>query len=150
MWTVAFAFIKGVSWQVWAGVALVAALGFTHLRAYEHGKATVKKEWNASIVALAAEAKVKTDALAESASLLRKARDAENARNLAQLNADLVGLRNRPERLPEPARAACQGSTGRELSQSDAGFLTRLASEADDLRAALDQCQAWAEQVRKP
>jgi hypothetical protein len=53
----------------------------------------------------------------------------------------LERLRKRPERLPEPARAACAGATGSELSGRDAAFLERLAARADELRAALARCQ---------
>lgn len=53
----------------------------------------------------------------------------------------LVSLHNRPARLPEPARAACAGATGAELSGPDAAFLEREAARADTLRAALARCQ---------
>lgn len=67
-----------------------------------------------------------------------------------QRDAALERLRNRPaDRLPEPARAACAGSTGAELSRPDAGFLVRLAAEADDLRADLKACRAWIDAVRR-
>jgi hypothetical protein len=59
----------------------------------------------------------------------------------ARLADALLRLHNRPERLPEPARAACQGASGAELSGSDAGFLEREAARADSLRAELAACQ---------
>ena len=59
----------------------------------------------------------------------------------ARLADVLAGLRNRPERLPEPAREACQGASGAELSGPDAAFLVRLAARADQLRADLTACQ---------
>ncbi len=62
-------------------------------------------------------------------------------RIVGQLTADLAGLRNRPDRLPEASRPACAGTTGRELSRRDAEFLTGLAARADTLRAALAACQ---------
>lgn len=59
----------------------------------------------------------------------------------------LERLRNRPERKSEPARAACEGSTGAELSGPDAAFLEREAARADELRAAVSACYAWIDQV---
>lgn len=69
------------------------------------------------------------------------AKEAELRRISARLADALERLRNRPDRLPEPARAVCQGATGAELSGRDAAFLSRLAARADDLRAALAACQ---------
>ena len=54
----------------------------------------------------------------------------------------LLRLRQRPQRLPEVARAACAGTTGRELSERDAEAFTRLAARADTIRAELGACQA--------
>lgn len=53
----------------------------------------------------------------------------------------LVSLRDRPARLPEAARAACAGTSGRELSGRDAEAFVGLAARADRTRAALDACQ---------
>jgi hypothetical protein len=58
-----------------------------------------------------------------------------------QRDAAFERLRDRPDRLPEPARAACAGTDGRQLSRPDAEFLVGLAARADTLRAALDACQ---------
>lgn len=69
------------------------------------------------------------------------------------LTADLERLRNRPSRpagVPEAARADCQGASGRELSAEDAGFLVRLAADADRHRAALAACYAYADAVIAP
>lgn len=64
-----------------------------------------------------------------------------------KLSDALERLRKRPERRPEPARAACEGGTGAELSGPDAGFLEREAARADELRAALSACYQWIDQV---
>lgn len=58
----------------------------------------------------------------------------------------LERLRQRPGRLPEATRAACEGATGAQLSGPDAGFLEREAARADQLRAELGACQEreWA------
>ncbi|MGA0608813.1 hypothetical protein [Caldimonas sp. KR1-144] len=60
----------------------------------------------------------------------------------ARLAADLDGLRNRPDRLPDTERAACTGTSGAELSGPDAGFLVREAARADAVLAALRACEA--------
>lgn len=55
-------------------------------------------------------------------------------------------VQNRPDRQPTPASgvpsatAACQGTTGAELSRPDAEFLNGEAARADELRAALSAC----------
>lgn len=53
----------------------------------------------------------------------------------------LERLRDRPERLPEAALAACKGSSGRELSGGDAAFLERFAARAEALRRELKAAQ---------
>lgn len=130
-------------------LAVLAGLTFSHGWAYHKGEESRQADWDAAVVKAKKEADEQTAALAESATLLRKARDAENERNAARLDAALVSLRNRPERLPEPARAACQGSSGTELSGRDSEFLVRLAGRADQLRTALSECTAWADAVTK-
>ena len=73
---------------------------------------------------------------------------ADAVRDVNRKLADaLERLRKRPERLPEPARASCEGGTGAELSGPDAGFLEREAARADELRAALGACYQWIDQV---
>jgi uncharacterized membrane-anchored protein YhcB (DUF1043 family) len=57
-------------------------------------------------------------------------------------------LQQRPDRLPATAQAggagaapaACQGTTGAQLSRPDAEFLEREAARAEQLRAALSAC----------
>lgn len=65
----------------------------------------------------------------------------------ANLALDLERLRNRPERVRTAIHpgAECKGTTGAELSRQDAEFLTREASRADTLRAALIACYAYAD-----
>lgn len=74
--------------------------------------------------------------------------DNEKTRLAAELQRALDSLRNRPQRpataggaVPESAAdpVAC---TGAELFRPDAEFLVREAARADQLRAALGQCQA--------
>lgn len=66
------------------------------------------------------------------------------------LIADLERLRDRPRRgdMPKATGVDCQGGTGRELSREDAGFLTREAARADELRAALIGCYEYADSLQ--
>jgi hypothetical protein len=50
MFAAALAILRGLSWQVYAGVALVAALGFSHHWAYSKGEASVQRDWDAAKV----------------------------------------------------------------------------------------------------
>lgn len=69
------------------------------------------------------------------------AKDATLRRVAGERDDALRRLRDRPNRLPDASRASCTGSTGRELSEPDAAFLTGLAARADEIRAELDACQ---------
>ena len=75
----------------------------------------------------------------------------EYANEIAAINVDrdalLERLRKRPGRLPKPARAACTGSTGAELSSEDGSFLVGIAAEADSISARLKECQGWIDSV---
>jgi hypothetical protein len=68
------------------------------------------------------------------------------------LDAALDSLRSRPPRagnLPDHPRADCAGATGAELSGPDAEFLAREAARADEQRAGLDACYAYADTLRR-
>lgn len=65
----------------------------------------------------------------------------------ARLADDLERLRQRANRLSRDSAADCQGATGRELSAADAAFLARLAARADELRAGLAACYAYADSM---
>lgn len=64
-------------------------------------------------------------------------------------DAALKRLRNRPNRMPEAAATECKGSTGAELSRTDAEFLTREAARADRLRRALISCYDYADSLQQ-
>lgn len=67
--------------------------------------------------------------------------------------ADLARVQQRADRKPAgagglpAASPACAGSTGVELSNRDAGFLSWQAARADELRAGLQACYGWADSV---
>lgn len=81
--------------------------------------------------------------------VLTNVHQAELARVAAARDAAVRELRNRPDRMPAAATAACAGSTGAELSRPDAEFLAGEAARADSLAADLGTCRAWIETVTK-
>jgi hypothetical protein len=80
----------------------------------------------------------------------KEIRDAEFETINSRLVAAVSELRRRAVRLPEAARAACKGATGAELSNPDGRFLAGEAARADKLRAALAECQAYADTLGPP
>lgn len=73
---------------------------------------------------------------------------AENAVIERELLAAIASLRDRPERLPATAAAACTGTTGRELARPDAEFLTRYAAERKKWIAEVIACQESEDNLR--
>jgi hypothetical protein len=72
---------------------------------------------------------------------IEDAKNSELRKVRARLDDALERLRQRPDRLPEAARAACEGSSGRELAGPDARFLERFAARAEEFRKELKACQ---------
>ena len=131
-------------WQYIAPVILAGSLCFASFEFgldFERGK-------QAEVIAAqqdeaAKQLKAKNDQIAK--------QNQEHADEVRTINARLADalerLRKRPERLPEPARKACEGATGAQLSGPDAGFLSREAARANELRSALEKCYAWIDTV---
>lgn len=68
---------------------------------------------------------------------------ADQAAINTRLRADLVSLRNRPERATNVSAVSgnrCAGASGAELSRPDAEFLIWEAARADEQRAGLAAC----------
>lgn len=142
----------------WVLLGFVVALGVAsatgYYKGHEHGAAKVQQAWDkekaeqyAAYAKGQEEARKKEQELQAAADKLRKEKDAEirdiNARATALSNS----LRDRQTRPTEASavsgatgnRPAC---SGRELYKEDGEFLVRIATEADELRAALKQCYA--------
>ena len=80
---------------------------------------------------------------------LEDVKNAEIAR-ITRAHDDLLRqLRERSDRMPEAAAAACKGATGAELSGPDAGFLAGEAAEGARIAAELAECRAWIDEVTK-
>lgn len=93
------------------------------------------------------QAKKDQERLERQAAEIERAKDKQIRAINSRLSSTLEQLRQRPERLPEPA-PACKGTTGAELSRPDADFLAREAARADRLRQALAACYQQYEDVR--
>lgn len=152
-----------------AVAALVISYAGTGWYGYSSGKETgmaeVQQKWDeerALILAAQAEEQMKArqreQELQALTAKLRREKDAEVRRLTRQYAALADSVRNRPERpsdsdseLPADSGDSSGGAgcTGAELFQPDAAFLIREAERADQLRIALQQCQAAYESARK-
>ena len=126
-----------------AMVAILAAGG----SGYVKGRTDMNSVWEGKALEAERAAHQHEQELQEATNEISRKYQNDRSRIGNQLADALEQLRNRPERLPEAARAACQGGTGTELSGKDAGFLEREAARADELQAALNACQDWADTV---
>ena len=125
-------------------LVLAAAFGV----GYRHGLKVKQGEWDAERLQLQTAAVQLKEAWNADISE-QKQRQSDEVRNInARLADALERLRKRPDRLPEPARATCEGATGAELSGPDSAFLEREAARADELRAALSACYQWIDTVK--
>jgi hypothetical protein len=154
--------LRAVPWQAWALLALCGLLwAFGHWR-YNAGQAEVQSRWDAAEAVHAANAKAAKDAAAIIETRMRADYAAaaarfnkENADALAERDAVIAGLRAGtvrvrerfrcpPARLPEaaPGSGGSDGAGEGGLLPEDAGFLLRLAGEADTAARRLTACQA--------
>jgi len=125
----------------WVWLVTLALLAGTYVKGrFDQSRADTRAQAEAKFTE-SESARLRERAAQVNAQRIADEKEAKSRRRIAQLSADLAGLRNRADRLPEPARAACSGATGAELSRRDSEFLTRLGSRGDDLRDALDACQ---------
>jgi len=139
--------LRLIPWWVWPVAALAGWGWWQQNRAdrYEAQLDEIRAEYRAKDLV----AEETSRLLKMSAARAKGERDAENtsiSRRLADAQRE---LRNRPERRPEAATAACEGATGRQLSRPDSEFLYGLAARADRLRAALKECYAWVDTVNE-
>lgn len=157
--------MKSALARVAATVLACAVVGVLAYRTgAEHGRAEVQAKWDAERAAQAraviAAIEARDRATADMATRV-EALTKEHRREINRIAADrdrlLDSLRERPERpsggadLPDRAAAGTEPAacTGAELYRDDASFLVRLAAEADELRAAVEQCKAAYDQVRE-
>lgn len=129
------------SWTMLGGsVVAVAAVAFP-FGAYV-GAGHEKDKATAALLKATEKARQTEQNLHDDYGVLNDLKDEELRGVNAKLAAATARLRDRPERLPGPAQAACAGSSGAVLSRPDAQFLNREAARADGLRTELWACQA--------
>lgn len=121
-----------------------AAAGVQTVRLSWLKEANTKAENNALKAVIAKEAEW---------SLLYKETSDVHAQNLrsiaAERDAAIASLRTRArERLPQTP-ASCAGASPAALSEQDAGFLIRLAAEADGLRSSYGDCKVKLEALSR-
>lgn len=136
------------------GLALAAALAFSHLTAYRKGAANVRLEWSASIAAANAEARRLENArqsAADTAARLAAERARRIASDNARTRAAVRGLRDaldhaNREREESASAAAKRAAALGELLAQGAEAYRELAERCDrhvsDLRQLLE---AWPE-----
>lgn len=118
----------------------------------DYAKALVKAAANR--VAVGEVARNTEQEMVESLTRTLQEKENEKARIALERDVALASLRERPERrvvAPGPAAPTasdCKGSTGAELSRTDAEFLVGLAARADGIAAALGQCYAQYDSAR--
>jgi hypothetical protein len=110
--------------------------------------ATIKAEQSKAAAEAVAATRFKEQVANNAANKIRKQKDEEVAVIRAKLDAALIQLRDRPQRAGArtvPSTPSCnsspQGADGTQLYREDAEFLTREAARADEIRAALKQCE---------
>jgi len=162
-------FLRGLPWQAWAALALLAGgLFYGHLR-YNAGQANVQAKFDAYRADIqaqadkaAADARGKEQAQRADFAAIQSKLVSENAdahAEIDRLSADLaagrVRLRSRfacRPVLPAAAAGAPGSSQAGEggLRDADAEFLVRLAGQADDTARQLATCQAILKSERSP
>jgi len=149
-------------WLILAFVLAVgAAAGGGYYKGNSAGKSEVQQQWDkekaeqyAAYAKGQEEARQREQALQADADKLRREKDAEvrniNARAAALANS-LRERQARPADADSVSSAASVGSgacTGKNLYREDGEFLVRIAAEADELRAALQQCYKQYQAIR--
>lgn len=126
--------------RVWLAVSIACAVS------YGAGR---WQQWRADEREAVAELAIRTAQVLDTERELATAHELTRGTHATELHrlsaahaATLHGLRERPQRLPKAAAAACAGTSGAELSRDDAAFLAGFAFERDGLLAAVRACEA--------
>ena len=130
---------------VMASAAFIVLLA---IGSYQKGRHDMDAVWKERALVAEQQARAREHQLQEATDAITKRHQQERTRISGRLADALERLRDRPARsVPEDSPPACIGGDGRSLSAEDAGFLVREAARADELRVALEACQAWANEV---
>lgn len=139
-----------MNWRVWVMLGIVAALGATHIKAYNMGGAEARTELAERNAELMADAVAQSEANRkkeqEQAAKLRKAQDdyaklqklnASNAADLERVRGDFQAALN-SRCTANPTAPGCVDGAGRlerEILSACADALQKLAGEADRLES---------------
>ena len=138
---------------------LAVVLAFVANGFFWHAKGSngADTRWTAKIEKERADA---TQAARETEKRWQEAANAQAKQHQARITAvrrnldvALDGLRDRPERPAADAKLAAADyscGTGITLCRADSEFLVREAARADEIRAGLDACYAYADSLRQP
>ena len=143
-------------------VAVVLAYGVGHWQGDDAGQAKVNAQWDkeraeqmAAFAEAQRQAREKEQALQQGAENLRLEKEREIKNINARATALANSLRERPDRPAAQGGSVSSASgvgsgacTGKNLYREDGEFLVRIAREADELRAALQQCYKQYEAIR--
>ena len=149
----AWKFLRGIPWQLWAILALIAAVWWHGSAMYGRGYDAANAEWQErhDKLTLAAERKARAREQAQAQEMARIAAELETQRKagyeardrvISDLRAGNLRLRQHWQgcpRLPDTPAAAPGGDAGAGLREAGAGDLVRLGAEAD---AIIRACQA--------
>ena len=142
-------------------LAIGAAAGGGYYKGNSAGKAEVQAEWAKEKAEQYAEyakgqeaARAREQEMQQAADKLRREKDAQIKEVSARATALANSLRDRQTRPTETSTVSSAAGTrpacsGRELYKEDGEFLVRIATEADELRAALKQCYAQYNAARQ-
>lgn len=134
-------------WIKLAAAAIILALVF--FLGWTIGSGKKQHAWDEATAKAYRKAAEEAETLATQAAETERIANEKLATVVADRDAAIASLRNRPDRVPRPAAVTCEGSTGRELSKPDAEFLTRLAADADRQAVTLAACYEREDEYRK-
>jgi hypothetical protein len=141
-------------------VAIVMAYGVGHWQGDDAGQAKVQAKWDQEKAKLAeeyasnvAKMREKEQAMTEASAVIMEKKNHELREINARATALSNSLRQRPERTESSnvssAATSCSGASGKELARGDAEFLAGYSTDAARLQAALNQCLAQYEAIRR-
>ncbi len=141
-------------------VAVVLAYGAGHWQGDDAGQAKVQAKWDREKAKLAEEyatnvAKMrdKEQAMVEASAVIMEKKNHEIREINARATALANSLRQRPERTESSSvpstTASCSGASGAQLARGDGEFLAGYSTDAAKLQAALNQCIAQYDAIRR-
>ena len=140
--------------RLWLVLALAGVLAFTHIKAFQSGKAAVQAAWTAEKLAISEASRQREKALTIATTKVDYAIQQSKKRDLAAGRATADSLRSlkaalaaKPDDTPAPSGAVGTGGLERELLGSCATALAELGITADRLETKVVGLQNYARDV---